>query len=282
MKISNTLSSQKIYVFAVSGGVDSVTLLDMHANRTDITIIVAHFNHGIREDADKDADFVRQLAENYKLTYMEEKQQLGQTASEEQARNARYKFLDKVKKQYKADMIVTAHHADDVVETMILNIIRGTGWKGLCSLRDTATVRRPLLEMRKSEITNYAHTHHLSWREDATNQETLYTRNYIRHHIIPKINHDEWYQLYRSQGALLNEIEKEVSQLTSYKRYDYIMWSSEVAIEMLRSLTSLTYPQAARALLAIKTAKPNAKIEVGNKTQLRFTRDSFIVETMSA
>lgn len=278
----DTLLENKVYVCAVSGGVDSVVLLDMCIAHKKSNLIVAHFNHGIRDDADTDADFVRQLAAQYQLPYVEEKQHLGKSASEEEARNARYVFLHQVQKQHKADAIITAHHADDVVETIVLNILRGTGWRGLSSLRSTPTIMRPLLSVRKKEILEYANTHALKWREDATNQEDIYTRNYIRHHIIPKIDHHKWYDLYLHQKQLMEKIENEIKRLQTSRRYEYIMWPQEVAIEVLRLQNPLTYPQAKYALHAIKTAKAHTKVAIGNKLQLRFTRDSFIVETLGA
>ncbi|HEX6258362.1 MAG TPA: tRNA lysidine(34) synthetase TilS, partial [Candidatus Saccharimonadales bacterium] len=123
------------YVVAVSGGVDSIVLLDMLAGQAGLELIVAHFDHGIRQDSTEDAEFVRAAAQRYSLPFELGQATLGPGASEEAARTARYSFLRSIAKKYQA-RIVTAHHADDVIETIAINVARGTGWRGLVSLRD--------------------------------------------------------------------------------------------------------------------------------------------------
>src|SRR5437764_343012 len=122
------------YVVAVSGGVDSVALLDMLARSDDLKLVVAHFDHGIRKDSAKDRKFVEDLAKNYDLPFVYEEGHLGSGTSEAVARGARYDFLHRVKKSHGAQAIITAHHQDDVLETAIINLLRGTGRKGLTSL----------------------------------------------------------------------------------------------------------------------------------------------------
>ena len=98
MDLRNSLTNGK-YIVAVSGGVDSVVLLDL-LSKTDSELVVAHFNHGIRNNSGEDADFVKQLAKKYKLDYEEEKANLGPNASEEIARKARYDFLNKITRKH--------------------------------------------------------------------------------------------------------------------------------------------------------------------------------------
>lgn len=176
------------YVIAVSGGVDSVVLLDVLAKQPDIKLIVAHFDHGMRNDSDQDALFVQQLAQNYGLTYETERHELGADASEAVARRHRYAFLDTVIQKYAATGIITAHHQDDVIETSIINILRGTGRSGLSSLASTNERVRPLLHIPKKELVAYAQEHGLAWREDSTNKDTKYLRNAIRHTIVTKMS----------------------------------------------------------------------------------------------
>jgi tRNA(Ile)-lysidine synthase TilS/MesJ len=95
---------------------------------------------------------------------------LGPKTSEAKARDARYKFLEEVKAVNKAKAIVTAHHQDDVLETAILNMLRGTGRRGLTSLQNRKNLIRPLLKFSKAAIKNYAKSHKLKWREDSTNE----------------------------------------------------------------------------------------------------------------
>jgi tRNA(Ile)-lysidine synthase len=174
------------YVVAVSGGVDSVVLLDILHKQPDLDLIVAHFDHGIREDSAEDRKFVHELAHTHGLNFAYAEGQLGAKASEALAREHRYVFLRSVQKNNKAAAIITAHHLDDVLETAILNMLRGTGRKGLTSLQDRADIKRPLLKVPKSEIVDYATKHRLEWHEDPTNSNTDYLRNYVRHKILPR------------------------------------------------------------------------------------------------
>src|SRR4051812_6590366 len=102
------------YVLAVSGGVDSMVLLHILSTTDEVELIVAHFNHGIRQDSDKDEELVKDAAKQYGLQIEIANGKLGPTASEEQARTARYKFLNSIQKKYKAVAIITAHHEDDL------------------------------------------------------------------------------------------------------------------------------------------------------------------------
>ena len=146
------------YILAVSGGVDSMVLLDLASklSTNDYTFIVAHFDHGIRGDSALDAQLVQQQAANYGYECVIGKGSLGKQASEEKARKARYVFLRLILKQYNADSIVTAHHVDDLVETMLLHLQRGTGRQGLTPMTRTKDILRPLLGYEKHMILNYA------------------------------------------------------------------------------------------------------------------------------
>lgn len=176
------------YVLAVSGGVDSAVLLNILSQRSDLKLVVAHLNHGIRKDSDLDRLLVEQLAKNYKLPFVFSELHMGSNLSEAVAREKRYEFLQSIRQKYKANAIVTAHHQDDVLETAILNLLRGTNRLGLSSLKSTAAIKRPLLDIPKSEIVTYAITNKLEWREDSTNDDDKYLRNYIRHQILPHFN----------------------------------------------------------------------------------------------
>jgi tRNA(Ile)-lysidine synthetase-like protein len=122
------------YVVAVSGGVDSVVLLDALSKLPNLELVVAHLDHGIREDSIEDRRFVASLAASYGLVFEYGEGRLGSGASEATAREARYNFLRGVKMKHDAKAIITAHHQDDLIETAILNMLRGTGRKGLTSL----------------------------------------------------------------------------------------------------------------------------------------------------
>ncbi len=191
------LLSKGKYVVAVSGGVDSMVLLNMlTVNKLSNTeLIVAHFDHGIRSDSHQDRKLVEETARRYGLVFETAKARLGPSASEEAARTARYEFLESVRQRYRADAIVTAHHQDDVLETIIINLLRGTGRKGLSSLTSNQKLIRPLLNDTKQALIDYAVEHNLTWREDATNSDTTYVRNYVRHKVITLLTEAQKKQL---------------------------------------------------------------------------------------
>jgi tRNA(Ile)-lysidine synthase len=178
------------YVIAVSGGVDSIALLHALQNQPGYKLVVAHFDHGIREDSASDRAFVQEQAKRYGLPFVYKEGDLGVSASEADARAARYEFLRQVQAASGARALVTAHHQDDVLETAIINILRGTGRKGLTALRTREGLVRPLLDIPKRDLIAFAKSEGLNWREDSTNQNLDYLRNYVRHRIVPRFDED--------------------------------------------------------------------------------------------
>lgn len=176
------------YVIAVSGGVDSVVLLHILQQNPELKLIVAHFDHGIRQDSVKDRQFVGLLAQNYKLPFIYDEGNLGPGASEALARYSRYRFLQQVSDASDSQAIITAHHEDDVIETAIINLIRGTGRKGVTALGNQSTVVRPLMNVSKTKLLAYASEQGLKWREDNTNQDDSYLRNYVRLRILTRFD----------------------------------------------------------------------------------------------
>jgi tRNA(Ile)-lysidine synthetase-like protein len=277
------------YIVAVSGGVDSVALLHMLVNKVipNSKLIVAHFDHGIRSESAADARFVAELAAKYELSFETMREELGIKASEELARTRRYEFLRALAKKHHAK-IITAHHGDDVIETIAINLIRGTGWRGLAVL-DSPDIERPLLDTTKANLIAYAKQHKLEWREDVTNQDTKYLRNDLRQ----KLSHlDEQthrlLQLYRNRQVVLrHQVDNESHRLINkppYLRHLFIAVPDTVAIELLRTVivhevgTSPTRPQLGRTLHAIKVLRGGKRYEVAAGVSLRFTKTNFVVE----
>lgn len=183
-----------VYVLAVSGGVDSMVLLDLAADLAKnqskskkYWFVVAHFDHGIREDSDEDRMLVERMAKKCGFPFVYDVAKLGPNASEAVARKARYGFFSRVRRAAHADAVITAHHEDDLIETAILNLLRGTGRKGLSSLSNGNGLMRPLLCYSKSQMYAYAKTHDLEWREDSTNKNNKYRRNQVRENIVAKM-----------------------------------------------------------------------------------------------
>lgn len=271
------------YIIAVSGGVDSVVLLDMMAKqKKDAMFIVAHFDHGIRKDSAADARFVELLAEKYKQPFVMKREELGPHTSEAIARTRRYAFLKELALKHHAS-IVTAHHQDDLVETIAINFTRGTGWRGLAVFGDNDIVR-PLLAKRKNELYAYAVSHQLEWVEDETNATDAYLRNRLRYKMkkVDKSTQRQLVRLRQSQRFLGQLIEKEALQHEeNVSRYFFIMIAEAAALELLRRKTksALTKPQLVAFLHGIKTAKAGAVLTLGAGMIARINQRDFSVET---
>ena len=198
-------------VLAVSGGIDSVVLLDALSKLQPDwgwQIGVAHLDHNVRDDSADDAQFVSGLADSYGHKFF--LGQLDGTSQDEGSmRQLRYDFLDEIADGFGADYIVTAHHQDDLIETTIFNTIRGSDRRGLNALRQKrGRLVRPLLGIEKGRIVAYAHSRGLDWRDDPTNQDASYSRNVLRQHVLtdaplsaPHFRNDYLTSLGRLQAA---------------------------------------------------------------------------------
>lgn len=175
------------YVIAVSGGVDSIVLLDLLRQNPNLELVVAHYDHGIRDNSSNDRKFVEQISKKNDLKFYYKEGKLGSRASEALARTKRYEFLNNVQRDTKSLALITAHHQDDLIETTVINLLRGTNRHGLSSMY-SKDILRPLLPYPKRDLVTYAVAHNLAWREDSTNQDTSYLRNYIRLEIMPKFS----------------------------------------------------------------------------------------------
>jgi len=290
------------YVAAVSGGVDSMVLLDLVVNQPGVEVTVAHFQHGMRppDQTVVDKTLVRAAAELYGVQLVTDEATLGPNASEEAARIARYSFLLRTMRETGSGAILLAHHQDDVLETMILNVLRGTGWRGLSSLRSHHLLNRPLLSYDKAALLAYAREHQLQWHEDSTNRDEHYLRNYIRHTLLPRMlatqpaARGQYVQLYHAQCRLLAAIERETLALLSrtvtfygdgtakLPRYDMIMWPERAALELFQELwyqlhgSRLLTAQAQAALLFARSARPGKELRFG-PSRLVVTRTHLIV-----
>jgi tRNA(Ile)-lysidine synthase len=263
------------YILAVSGGIDSVVLLDMLAKDKQLDIVVVHFDHGIREGSAKDCEFVRTLAQKYNLPFEFAEGRLGANASEATARDARYKFLREIKDKHKAIAIITAHHQDDLIETMLLNLMRGTGRKGITSLAEHDDIKRPLLLLTKRELVSYAKKNNLNWREDETNTDPKYLRNWIRLNITSKLSDTERQQLLamhaqfteRNQeiDTLINDLIGENKQELPKQivlQADHSV-AKELVVSWLRA-NNINFDQKVieRVVIGAKTLKPSKTIPV--------------------
>lgn len=190
-------------VAGISGGPDSTFLLHM-LNKVPCKIIAAHVNHQLRKESASEEKFVKKLAENLKKTTQNTSidffsitanitalsKELKQ-GTEETARKVRYDFFKELAKKHKAKYIITAHHADDNLETIILNFTRGASLQGLIGMQEIEmlipklSLLRPLLSISKRQILDYLKFHKIPFKTDKSNRDTIYKRNFIRHKIVP-------------------------------------------------------------------------------------------------
>ena len=190
-------------VVGVSGGLDSVVLLDVlaalaGADGRGYGLMVAHLDHALRDGAEADAAFAAELAASHHLPCTVQRRDVAAVAAETgqsietAARMVRYEFLGGLARTFGADCVAVAHHADDNVETVLHRLLRGTHLRGLAGMpirRPMAggpiDLVRPLLPCRRDEIRTYAERRRLHWREDKTNHDTRHRRNFIRHELLP-------------------------------------------------------------------------------------------------
>ncbi|NUM81872.1 tRNA lysidine(34) synthetase TilS [bacterium] len=181
-------------LLAVSGGADSMVLAHLFLLlKSELHLGIAHLHHGLREKAaDADQQFVERFATSNHLDYFTERvDALGhskkhKTSIEESCRILRYDFLERMARQHDYDRIVTAHHAGDQAETVLLRLIKGAGWSGLAGIRESRGLYvRPLLNLSKEEIQSYAKSKRIKYRTDTTNRDTRFLRNRIRRRLMP-------------------------------------------------------------------------------------------------
>lgn len=253
-------------------------------------LIVAHFNHGMRDNAMEDQNFVEEAAKSYGLNFVCGNAKLGKDASENLAREKRYGFLNQIAKENSAE-IYTAHHLDDLAETVAINFIRGTGWRGLACF-GAPNIRRLFLEtehfyepLDKSAIFEYAAKRGLKFREDQSNSEL----NFLRNRVREKLNLDfdtklQIYHLWRAQKALRQKIEQLISELLPDDSVFYRDWfknlDCKVAIEILRAALlnmniSLTRPQLDDFLNAVCTYKPGKKFNLPEDRLVKLNKETF-------
>lgn len=184
-------------VIGVSGGPDSVALLHvlfLIAPRFSLKLGVAHLNHCLRQnDSDKDAQFVEVLAKKYDLPYYTHKKDVrkyqieNKLSLEEAARRVRYSFLNNIANTMQYNKIAVGHHSDDNAELILMNLFRGSGTQGLSGIppvRDNKIIR-PLIKLNRSEIIDFLSQNKLEYVSDASNTDTKYFRNRVRHDLIP-------------------------------------------------------------------------------------------------
>lgn len=180
-------------VVAFSGGADS-TALAVILQSLGFDLLLAHLNHNLRKESHAEAQAAQEFAQKMGMPFFCAEQDIATLAKErkssleEAGRFARYAFLEKTRSEHNANWIATGHHLDDLCEDQLMRLIRGTGWPALGGMQALNTKRhllRPLLCLKRQELRDFLTNLHLTWQEDLSNQDVHFTRNRIRHNIVP-------------------------------------------------------------------------------------------------
>lgn len=250
-------------------------------------IVVCHFNHGTRASADLDEKFVKKICEEKNVKFFSKKETLGENVSEDFARKKRYEFLEKVAEENGAEKIFTAHHLDDLIESVAINFLRGTGWRGL-AVMGNQKIGRPLISWTKKDILKYAAENGIVFREDPTNSDEKYLRNKIRFRVreLDKKDKEKIFELWKKQSEIKKEVEKNLFEIVpeknKFERKIFSELDENVAMEILgfildKNEISATRPQILDFLNAIKTYEPGKKFNLPKDKLVKIYKDSFVI-----
>jgi tRNA(Ile)-lysidine synthase len=258
---------------AVSGGLDSMCLLHFMMGQPGFSVAAAHFNHQLRGDAaDRDQHFVEDWCAARHIPCFTGS---GDTralmaaeglSAEEAARKLRYAFLEKTAAEAGFDAILTAHHADDNAETMLLNLIRGTGSAGLAGIPPVrGKICRPFLRLSREALAEYARAHGLDYVEDETNGEDIAARNVLRHQVLPvlrQLNPRAVEHMSFTAGVVERE-SKAIETLAAAVMERSVRTDGQIAIPCPALLEALP-PVAERAVLGLLSAAAGARRDLGS------------------
>jgi len=308
--LKNLIKENDTCILALSGGPDSMCLLHLLLEvkkETNYNLICAHVNHNTRPSCEEEKIFLEQYLESKKipLEYFKiENYQKGHF-TEEEGREKRYEFLKEIYKKYHGDFLFTAHHKDDLTETVIMRLLRGSTLNGYIGIKkesvwDGVKMIRPLLDKRKKEILEYLDFFHIPFVVDESNESDIPLRNKIRHHILPAIENlepnfvDKIVQysetLEKAQNILTEEIEEKKQKVLEKKKIkteEFLnlstAWQEELLKEYIKeiyqkNLFKITKKHLILALDMIQNEKSSLKINFPDKKTLFKNKDYIWLE----
>lgn len=191
------IKDSKYVVVGVSAGPDSMALLHMLQNSLTQKIVCAHINHNVRKESLDEENYLRKYCQNNKIDFECLKiNSYNQSNFENEAREKRYEFYEQILNKYHSQTLILAHHGDDLIETVLMKIVRGSNLEGYAGIKtyshlENYTIIRPLLKLTKKDILNYNKKYNIKYYEDITNNDISYTRNRYRHKIIPLLKEED-------------------------------------------------------------------------------------------
>jgi tRNA(Ile)-lysidine synthase len=313
-RAGNLVASDQTILLAVSGGVDSVVMLDLFvelSQRQAIKLCVAHIDHQLRDESAAEAKFVAALATERGLSFFSERISTRQYAREQKislemaARHLRYEALERLRRAGGADLIATAHTRSDQAETVLLRLLRGAGLAGLAGIAERrGNIIRPLLGFSREQIVEHAKHRCLIWREDPSNRDLAIPRNRLRHEVIPRLaehfNQDleatlartakiareaHAYMKLQAEAALPKVIKEEsaerivldIQQIKKYNRriHAYLLRLACARVSGEHEAPSHRHIERARNLIA--AARVGARQSLGDEIELLVDRDGIVL-----
>ncbi len=207
-------------VVGVSAGPDSMCLLHLLEKETD-KLIVCHINHKVRKESDEEEEYLRKYCKEHNLIFEEHSiKEYIEHNFENEARKKRYAFYEKILHKYNSKYLFLAHHGDDLIETVLMKIVRGSNLEGYSGIKEINhkndyDIIRPLLEYTKEDILEYNHKHHIKYYLDYTNDSNDYTRNRYRNTILPLLKEEDKnvHKKFLRYSKILNEYDEYLKYL---------------------------------------------------------------------
>ncbi|MFA5179552.1 MAG: tRNA lysidine(34) synthetase TilS [Candidatus Izemoplasmatales bacterium] len=247
---SKLIEKNDIIVVAVSGGIDSMVLLDMLCQKRDalhLSVVVAHVNHRMRLESEEEYAFVAEKCQSYNVAfYGMILDYQGEDNFHNYSRNKRYQFFYEIAKKVHANKIALAHHADDQAETILMRLVRGSGFIGYAGISERLAYRdieiiRPLLHTTRSEIELYQTKHKIIFRQDSSNLLDKYTRNRFRHHILPLIEQENplYHEKFDQFATYITETYALISRLSTAFIDASVTFALDKAVVSVTAFTAL-------------------------------------------
>lgn len=295
--LNKYITHNQTIVVAASGGPDSMVLLTLVNNlkqKYNLKIVCAHINHNLRKESNEEEDMVRQYCKKNDIIFENMTIDNYKTTSiENEARQKRYKFFEETVNKCKASYLLTAHHGDDLIETILMRIVRGSSLKGYAGInelteKENYKILRPMLKNTKEEILEYANKNNIPYAIDKTNEEDTYTRNRYRKYILPKLKqedknvHKKFLKLNQTLNMYQNYINKEIktkqNQIVQNNKIDIEKLKQEdilIQINIINNLLEEIYKDQitkitdkhTESILNLINSKQNKKIDLPNNKQ---------------
>lgn len=273
------LAKNNYIVVGVSGGADSMALLHIlmnYCNDSMCQIVCVHIHHNLRKESDEEQVFVKKYCEENHLLFETIKFTYDDKFTEKIGREKRYQFFEEILKKYDSSFLFTAHHGDDLIETVLMRLSRGSTLKGICGIESVSkrsfyTILRPLLYLDKENIYQYVKENNIPYVEDSSNQDIHYTRNRYRKEILPflKRENPDIHRKFLAYSEELKEVLEYVNQ-ASDKIYPEIVQNGKLDYRLWKTLEDILKKEVLRKYLFSIYDK---EIELITKVHLQILMD---------